>query len=111
MLKKTLEAPYTTKLNHRIHLPPNHPEAGMAGALLWPSSSLIIAAARAARSAAACPSGDRATHSAASSAVAKLPRCTCLPPLLTCAVGLGLAGIVDVHGEVARPVLGHAQHQ
>ena len=30
------------------------------------------------------PSGGRATHSAASSAVAKLPRCTCFPPLVTC---------------------------
>ena len=33
--------------------------------------------------AAACPSGDRATHSAASSAVAKQPRYTCLPPRIT----------------------------
>ena len=33
---------------------------------------------------AAFPFGGRATHSAASSAVAKLPRCTCLPPLVTC---------------------------
>ena len=95
MLKKTLEAPYTTKLNHRIHLPPNHPEAGMAGALLWPSSSLIIAAARAARSAAACPSGDRATYSAA---YGRLWRsCPLLHHLATAPhprlVGLGVAGI------------------
>ena len=34
---------------------------------------------------AACPSGDRATHSAASSAVAKRPRCTSLPPRHTLA--------------------------
>ena len=38
------------------------------------------AAAAAARLAAvSCPCGDRVTHSAASSAVAKLPRCTFVP--------------------------------
>ena len=35
--------------------------------------------------AAACSSGDRATHSAASSGVAKVPRYTILPPRHTCA--------------------------
>ena len=43
-------------------------------------------AADATRSAAFRPSGDRATHSAASSAVAKLPRLTFLPPRFTCAL-------------------------
>jgi hypothetical protein len=33
--------------------------------------------------AAACPSGERATHSAACSAAAKLPRWTSLPPRFT----------------------------
>ena len=42
--------------------------------------------AAAALFAAACPSGDRATHSAASSAVAKQPRYTMLPPRLTFAI-------------------------
>eukprot|EP00964_Phaeocystis_antarctica_P040372 scaffold23077_cov68-Phaeocystis_antarctica.AAC.4 len=52
----------------------------------------LIAAA--ARPAAACPSGDRATHNAASSAVAKLPRCTSLPPRLICTwKGLGRPGL------------------
>eukprot|EP00964_Phaeocystis_antarctica_P117623 scaffold81429_cov59-Phaeocystis_antarctica.AAC.3 len=50
--------------------------AGMAGALPLPSSSLSAAAT-------SCPSGDRAMHRAASSAVAKLPRVICLPPRLT----------------------------
>ena len=53
----------------------------LAGALPWPSSSLLRGCGTdAARFAAACPSGDRAMHSAASSAVAKLPRLTCWPP-------------------------------
>ena len=42
--------------------------------------------AAAALFAAAFPSGVRATHSAASSAVAKLPRCTSLPPRHTFAL-------------------------
>ena len=41
------------------------------------------AATDATRSAAFRPSGDRATHSAASSAVAKQPRLTFLPPRFT----------------------------
>eukprot|EP00964_Phaeocystis_antarctica_P098705 scaffold64682_cov36-Phaeocystis_antarctica.AAC.1 len=45
----------------------------------------VPAGAAAADSAAFRPSGDRATLSAASSAVAKLPRCKNLPPRLTCA--------------------------
>eukprot|EP00964_Phaeocystis_antarctica_P092284 scaffold59334_cov44-Phaeocystis_antarctica.AAC.1 len=45
-----------------------------------PSSSLVSGrVAAAAFCAATRPSGDRATHSAASSAVTKLPRVTCLP--------------------------------
>ena len=62
------------------------------------TSSLISGGATAGRSAAAaCPSGDRAMHSAASSAVTKEPRCTSLPPRLTFASykgfwGLGLPG-------------------
>ena len=43
------------------------------------ASSLVNGGAAAAFSAAACPSGDRATHNAASSAVAKQPSCTSLP--------------------------------
>eukprot|EP00964_Phaeocystis_antarctica_P114401 scaffold78373_cov53-Phaeocystis_antarctica.AAC.4 len=59
---------------------------GMAGAVPWPSSSLLRGGrADTSRSAAVRPSGDRAMHSAASSAVAKLPRRTLLPPRLTCA--------------------------
>eukprot|EP00964_Phaeocystis_antarctica_P063500 scaffold38130_cov62-Phaeocystis_antarctica.AAC.4 len=50
----------------------------MAGRL-----ALLMPPADAACSAAACPSGDRATHSAASSAVAKRPRATTLPLRLT----------------------------
>eukprot|EP00964_Phaeocystis_antarctica_P116174 scaffold80140_cov61-Phaeocystis_antarctica.AAC.2 len=51
-----------------------------------PSSSLVSGrVAAAALSAAACSSGDRAMHSAASSAVAKWPRCTSLPPCFTLA--------------------------
>ena len=50
------------------------------------ASSLVSGAAAATRFAAtAYPSGDRATHSAASSAVAKKPRYTFLPPRRTCA--------------------------
>eukprot|EP00964_Phaeocystis_antarctica_P060265 scaffold35922_cov65-Phaeocystis_antarctica.AAC.2 len=48
------------------------------------ASSLVSGGAAAAFCAAACPSGDRATHSAASSAVAKQPKCMSLPPRLTC---------------------------
>eukprot|EP00964_Phaeocystis_antarctica_P159563 scaffold130644_cov57-Phaeocystis_antarctica.AAC.1 len=49
------------------------------------ASSLVSGGAAAARStAAACPSGERAKHSAASSAVAKRPRCTSLPPRHSC---------------------------
>eukprot|EP00964_Phaeocystis_antarctica_P040419 scaffold23090_cov65-Phaeocystis_antarctica.AAC.25 len=58
---------------------------GIGGTVPLPFSSLSCGAADADLSAAACPSGDRATRSAASSAVAKRPRCTCLPPRLTCA--------------------------
>eukprot|EP00964_Phaeocystis_antarctica_P161641 scaffold133536_cov69-Phaeocystis_antarctica.AAC.2 len=48
------------------------------------ASSLVSGAGTAVRSAAAaCPSGDRAMHSAASSALAKLPRLTSLPPRFT----------------------------
>ena len=51
------------------------------------------AARSAARSAAACHSGDRATHSAASSAVAKQPRLTFLRPRHTLAwKGFGWPG-------------------
>eukprot|EP00964_Phaeocystis_antarctica_P136740 scaffold101193_cov63-Phaeocystis_antarctica.AAC.2 len=50
------------------------------------ASLLVSGAAAAALCAAACPSGDRATHSAASSAVVKLPRLTWLPPRLTYAL-------------------------
>eukprot|EP00964_Phaeocystis_antarctica_P030657 scaffold17331_cov66-Phaeocystis_antarctica.AAC.3 len=58
---------------------------GMAGGLPWPSSSFIRGGggAGAARSTAFRPSGDRATHSAASSAVTKLPRVTSLLSRLT----------------------------
>ena len=56
--------------------------AGGGGAACGASAAVNAVAAR---SAAACPSGDRATYSAASSAVAKLPRCTVLPPRFTCA--------------------------
>eukprot|EP00964_Phaeocystis_antarctica_P110301 scaffold74676_cov58-Phaeocystis_antarctica.AAC.2 len=52
--------------------------------------------------AAACPSGDRATFSAASSAVAKQRRLTWL--------ALD-AELVDGHAEVACLVVGHTQHQ
>ena len=56
---------------------------------------LVSGGAAAARFAAACPSGDRAMHSDASSAVAKLPRCTFPPPRHTCAsYGLGLPGLL-----------------
>eukprot|EP00964_Phaeocystis_antarctica_P136741 scaffold101193_cov63-Phaeocystis_antarctica.AAC.3 len=50
-----------------------------------PSSSLVSGrvAAAAFSTAAARPSGDRATHNAASSAEAKLPRLTFLPPRIT----------------------------
>ena len=51
---------------------------GMGGTVPLPSSSLTCGAARFA--AAARPSGDRAMHSAASSAVAKVPRLAVLPP-------------------------------
>ena len=63
----------------------------MAGAVPWPSSLAGVCGVGAALSAAACsaaaacPSGDRAMHSAASSAVTKLPRYTSLPPRHTCA--------------------------
>ena len=57
---------------------------GIVGGGPWPSSSLISGAtADATRSATFRPSGERATHSAASSAVAKLPRCSLLPPRFT----------------------------
>eukprot|EP00964_Phaeocystis_antarctica_P012186 scaffold6723_cov35-Phaeocystis_antarctica.AAC.1 len=60
----------------------------------------LIAAA--ARPAAACPSGDRATHNAASSAVAKLPRCTGLPPRLICTwKGLGRPGLARITPNVS----------
>eukprot|EP00964_Phaeocystis_antarctica_P152150 scaffold119931_cov57-Phaeocystis_antarctica.AAC.3 len=51
----------------------------MAGGSSLTSTSLV-SGTDAARCAAARPSGERATHSAASSAVAKPPRCTFLPP-------------------------------
>ena len=55
---------------------------GMAGGL--PLACVFSGGAvDAAPAAAACPSGKRATHSAASSAVAKLPRLTLLPPRST----------------------------
>eukprot|EP00964_Phaeocystis_antarctica_P165423 scaffold145401_cov99-Phaeocystis_antarctica.AAC.1 len=44
-----------------------------------PSSLLRNGGATATRTAASRPSGDRAKHSAASPAVVKLPRLTCLP--------------------------------
>ena len=78
------------------------------------ASSLVSGAGAAAAlsAAAACPSGDRAMHSAASLAVAKQPRLTDLPPRHTRArLGLGLAGVVEGHAEVARRVVGHAQRQ
>eukprot|EP00964_Phaeocystis_antarctica_P140555 scaffold105426_cov56-Phaeocystis_antarctica.AAC.2 len=55
------------------------------------ASSLVSGGAAAARAAAtACPSGDRATHSAASSTVAKLPRLIRLP----------VAGLGEAHAVV-----------
>eukprot|EP00964_Phaeocystis_antarctica_P026542 scaffold14957_cov67-Phaeocystis_antarctica.AAC.5 len=58
---------------------------GIGGTVPLPSSSLSCSTTAAALFAAACPSGDRATHSAASSAVAKQPRLTALPPHFNCA--------------------------
>ena len=53
--------------------------------LLLTTSLVSVAAAAARFAASARPSGERATHSAASSAVAKWPRGTFLPPRDTCA--------------------------
>eukprot|EP00964_Phaeocystis_antarctica_P071983 scaffold43972_cov52-Phaeocystis_antarctica.AAC.2 len=77
----------------RLRVTPKYPVLFSATRSVSPSacaccraSSLVSGATSAARSAAAaCPSGDRATHSAASSAVAKVPRLTSLPPRLTLA--------------------------
>eukprot|EP00964_Phaeocystis_antarctica_P040404 scaffold23090_cov65-Phaeocystis_antarctica.AAC.10 len=67
------------------------------------ASSLVSGGAAAALSAATtCPSGDRATHSAASSMMAKLPRLTCLPPRCT-------PGPEEAHAEVGRLAVGHEQ--
>jgi hypothetical protein len=49
---------------------------GKAGSVPWLSAAAALLDA-------ACPSGVRAMHSAASSAVAKQPRPTVLPPRLT----------------------------
>eukprot|EP00964_Phaeocystis_antarctica_P117622 scaffold81429_cov59-Phaeocystis_antarctica.AAC.2 len=89
-----------TKLPRCTTLPPR-----LTCAIVSPSACACCCAsspvsgvgAAAALAAAACPSGDRAMHSAASSAVAKQPRATDLP--------------LRVHAEVARAVVGHAQRQ
>eukprot|EP00964_Phaeocystis_antarctica_P115607 scaffold79562_cov50-Phaeocystis_antarctica.AAC.2 len=57
---------------------------GMARGVPWLSSSLLRGGGADPTRSAACPSGDRATHNAASSAVAKLPRLTFLPLRFTC---------------------------
>eukprot|EP00964_Phaeocystis_antarctica_P077669 scaffold48242_cov51-Phaeocystis_antarctica.AAC.2 len=59
---------------------------GMAGSVPWLSAAAALPAA-------AFPSGERATHSAASSAMAKP------------------AGLSEAHAEVARRALGHEQRQ